>query len=303
MRVKQLRDRLRTGVPFSGAFSALVPETPAYVSRLLAAGEAGGRLGDVVSRLAASLGRAKALRDRLVSGLLYPTILLAAMVAVLWIVFSTVLPRLVPMFEDAGAALPESTAFLLAIDRLFSDHGWLILAAFCAAVAGLVYALSRPGGRRAVDRFLLTSRITLRLPANYEAARFCRTLQMLLEGGLSIEKALALARDSAANSWFAHNLDAVRRSVIEGKPLHAALQAQDTLPRLVVEFAAVGEETGRLDTMIGEVADVLDKAVETSLDRLAALVVPVTTLILGALVSGIMAGVVSGILAVNDLAR
>jgi general secretion pathway protein F len=207
------------------------------------------------------------------------------------------------MFEDAGAALPEATAILLAVDIFLTSYGWLLLL-FAAGLAALfIYSMREPRTRLVLDRFFLNSRLTLGLPSSYEAARFCRSLQTLLEGGLSLESALALARGGSSNSWFNRNLADAQAAVAEGQHLRTALAKSAVLPPLVVEFAAVGEETGRVGPMMGEVAAILDLDVETRLDRLSALVVPVATLILGALVSGIMAGVVSGILAVNDVAR
>jgi type II secretory pathway component PulF len=98
-------------------------------------------------------------------------------------------------------------------------------------------------------------------------------------------------------------MDRAQADVAGGQRLRDAFAKARVLPVIVTEFAAVGEETGHLAEMMGEVATMLDHDVETRLDRLTSLVVPLATLIMGALVAGIMAGVVSGILAVNDLAR
>lgn len=303
MRVGQILERVRAGAPLSQGFAAVVREAPAHISRLLAAGEMSGKLAEIIVRLAQSLDRAKALRDKLISGLTYPAVLVLAMAAVLWVVFATVLPRLVPMFQDAGSSLPEATAILLAVDLFLTSYGWLLLVLAAALVALFIYAMREPRSRLVIDRFFLSGRLTFDLPARYEAARFCRSLQTLLEGGLSLESALALARGGSSNSWFIRNLADAQAGVAEGEHLRTALEKSAVLPPLVVEFAAVGEETGRVGAMMGEVAAILDHDVETRLDRLSSLVVPVATLVLGALVSGIMAGVVSGILAVNDVAR
>lgn len=301
--VRQMLDRVRAGAPLSQAFATIARDAPQYLSRLLAAGEASGRLPDVVARLAQALTRAKLLRDRVISALTYPCVLVLAMAGVLWIVFGTVLPRLVPMFEDAGGALPTATAALLAIDLFLSSYGWLLAAVLSASIVAFGLALRDTRSRIAIDRFLLDSKLALGLPARYEAVRFCRNLQTLLEGGLSLEGALALTRAGTSNLWLSSRLAGVQAAVAEGETLRAALARAAVLPPLVVEFASVGEETGRLAAMMGEVAQVLDHDLETRLDRLSSLVMPVATLVLGGLVAGIMAGVVSGILAVNDLAR
>ena len=303
VRIGQVLERVRTGAPLSQAVASLVREAPPYISRLLAAGEASGKLAVITAKITQSLDRAKAMRDKLVSGLTYPAVLIVTMAAVLWIVFATVLPRLVPMFQDAGAALPEATAILVNIDLLLNSYGWLLLLLLVFCFALTAYALRAPSTRLIVDRWLLTSKLTLGVPARYEAARFCRNLQTLLEGGLSLESALMLASGGSSNRWLDRALREVQQDVADGQHLRAALAKSAVFPPLVVEFAAVGEETGRIGPMMGEVAQILDGEVETRLERLSALIVPGITLLLGALVAGIMASVVSGILAVNEIAR
>jgi len=303
LKLKQITARVRAGESLSRAFGAIVTEAPAYVARLMAAGEASGQLADVVARLAAGLVRARNLKNRLVAGLTYPAILAVAMAAVLWVVFTSVLPRLTPMFSEAGAALPLPTRALLGVSWFVDTFGWLLLALTAAAAGGFLYAWRRADTRLAIDRLILSSRLTLDLPARFEAARFCRNLETLLGGGLSLERALAAAREGAGNSWFRSKLAGAQAAVSEGERLRAAFAKTDVLPPLVLEFAGVGEETGRLAAMMGEAAGVLDDEVTTRLDRLTALVLPAGTLVMGGLVAAVMAGIVSGILAVNDLVR
>jgi general secretion pathway protein F len=303
IRLGQILDRVRGGEPLSQAFGALAYEAPPHVARLMAAGEASGRLADIVTQLASNWARAKALRDKVISSLTYPAVLVVAMAAVLWIVFTSVLPTLTPMFEEAGASLPFAAALLLAVEGFISSYGWLLLLAGFAAVAAIVLLLRREDSRLAIDRILLRSKLTLGLPRMYEAARFTRNLQTLLDGGLSLERALAVTRDGSSNSWFRVRLTQVQLRVSEGERLKNALTEAAIFPPLVIEFAAVGEESGRLGPMMGEVAAIMDHDVETQLERLTSLIAPLATLVLGGLVAAIMAGVVSGILAVNELAR
>lgn len=303
LRLHQILERVRGGEPLSQAFGTLVPEAPAHLGRLLAAGEASGHLPEVVARIAAALARSKALRDRLVSSLTYPCLLVVAMIAVLWFVFSSVLPRLTPLFAQAGASLPTPTAVLLAMGQFFHSYGiWL---AFLAAITllSLGYALRRADLRIHIDHTLLTRRLFFGLPLHYEAARFCRNLETLLAGGLPLDRALSAAREASGNLWFRARLAHTQNAVAEGERLKFAFGKSGVLPPLVLEFAAVGEETGRLAAMMGEVAAILDHEVELWLERLTALVLPAATLLMGALIAGIMAGIVSGILAVNDFAK
>lgn len=297
-----IADRLRAGGTLAEGFASAFPKAPPYIAPLVGAGEMSGHLSEVMARLAANLARAKKLRDRVVSGLTYPAVLVCTMVLVLWIMFTAVLPRLRPMFASAGDALPAPTAILIGAGDFVSAYGWYLLAAIVVAVVAFVQSLHRPAFRLALDRFLIRSRLTFGVPLGYESARFCRNLQTLLAGGLSIDRAMAVAANTVGNSWLRERLAAAQPAVIAGQRLKTALAEVDALPPVIAEFAAVGEETGKLAPMMEEAAAVLDHEAEKRLDRLVALALPLATLALGACVAAIMLGIVSGILAVNDLA-
>jgi general secretion pathway protein F len=279
--------------------STLFPEA---TRKLVAAGEASGRLTEVMERLATAQARAKELTDRVVSALIYPALLVVVMIAVLVMIFTVVLPRLEPLFAQSSAALPWATALLLAVSHFFKSFGlWLALGAG-AGLAYALYALQREDVRFRLDRFAANGRIMLDLPRRYQAAQFCRNLGMLIEGGLTLNRALEAAEGAMTNRYMRSFMPKLIDDVRQGRTLKAALEAAGVFPRLTVEFAAVGDETGRLGPMMTEAANVLDRDVQTELDRLSALLLPVVTIVLGAMVAAIMAGVVTGILAANDLA-
>jgi general secretion pathway protein F len=300
--IGQVRGQLQAGEPLSRGIRPLLPSGSAHIEHLLAAGEASGHLPAVLQNLTRNLERQKHLRDRLISSLTYPAFLVLTLFAVLWVVFTSVLPRLAPTFAEAKAALPWPTAVLLEISEFLQAYGIFVVVALMAAMLGTLWALRREPVRLAVDKFLLTSRLFLRVPSEYEAARFSRNLETLLGGGLPLDRALRAARAATANRWFKQQTQTVLELVEGGSSLKSALAASSVLPSIVIEFAAVGEETGKLAKMLGEGADILERDVETRLDRLTALVLPVATLTLGLVVAAVMAAVVSGLLAVNDLA-
>jgi general secretion pathway protein F len=301
-RVGQMLERVRAGEPLSRALRLIIPADAAHIEHLVAAGEASGHLSAVIARLAANLERAKTLRERVISALTYPVFLVVTMIGVLWIIFTNVLPRLVPLFSQAKVVLPFPTRVLLAISNFLQSYGWLLLGMAALAVCAAVYALRRPSVRLALDRFFFSSWMFLRVPSEYEAARYCRNLETLLGGGLSLDRALTAARSASGNRWFREQIGQVQEAVEAGVRLKTAFAAARTLPDIIVEFAAVGEETGQLAVMMREGAELLERDVEVRLDRLTALILPVATLAMGLLVAGVMAGVVSGLLAVNDLA-
>ena len=300
--LSRLTDALRGGQPLSAAMAAADEIFPEAVRKLIAAGEASGRLAEVMARLATSLTRTKGLRDRAVSAMIYPALLIVVMLAVLVMIFTVVLPRLEPLFDQAGKALPWPAALLLAVSHTLSGYGLVILALVVAVIGGAVWLLRQAEMRLALDRWQLRARALLELPLRYQTAQFCRNLGMLLDGGLPLNRALEAAQAAVSNRFMRQSLTGVLGGVRQGASLKAALARAGLFPALAVEFAAVGEETGRLASMLNEAADIFDAEVQTRLDRLSALLLPIVTIVLGLFVAAIMTGVVTGILAANDLA-
>jgi general secretion pathway protein F len=300
--LQALLDGLRGGDALSSAMRRADHLFPETTRKLVAAGEASGKLPDVMTRLATTAERTAQLRERVVSALIYPALLVIVMFAVLVVIFTVVLPRLEPLFAQSGAALPWPTAMLLAISGFFNAYGTFVAVVLVALLIGGLYAIRQPEMQLRLDRYATRTRFLLDIPQNYAAAQFCRNLGMLLDGGLPLNRALESAEGAIANRHMRRQAAKVSDAVRQGRPLKAALESAAVFPRLTVEFAAVGEETGRLGAMLNEAADILDGDVRTKLDRLSALLLPVVTIVLGAIVAAIMTGVVSGILSANDLA-
>lgn len=300
--LSQMLDGLRGGEPLSAAMQRAGHLFPETVRKLVASGEASGRLPDVMARLAETHARSRELSDKVVSALIYPALLVVVMLGVLVVIFTVVLPRLEPLFAQSRDALPWPTAVLLAISYFVNGYGWWLLVAIIVGAVVTGQALRRPETKLALDRFALSSRFTLDLPRRYQAAQFCRNLAMLIDGGMPLNRALESAEAAVSNRFMRGAMAKLLDDVRQGRSLHAALEGTQVFPRLAIEFAAVGEETGRIGAMLNEAADVLDRDVRTQIDRLSALLLPAVTIVLGAIVAVIMTGVVSGILAANDLA-
>jgi general secretion pathway protein F len=300
--LQALLDALRGGDALSSAMRRAEDMFPETTRKLVAAGEASGKLADVMTRLAQTAERTAQLRERVVSALIYPALLVVVMFAVLVVIFTVVLPRLEPLFAQSGAALPWPTAVLLAVAGFFNAYGTAVTVVLVALLVLGLYAVRQPEMQMRLDRFATRTRVLLEIPQNYAAAQFCRNLGMLLDGGLPLNRALESAEAAIANRHMRREAAKVSDAVRQGRPLRGALESAAVFPRLTVEFAAVGEETGRLGAMLNEAAEILDNDVRTKLDRLSALLLPVVTIVLGAIVAAIMTGVVSGILSANDLA-
>jgi len=300
--IQSLLDGLRGGEPLSAAMQRSGELFPEGLRKLVAAGEASGRLADVMTRLSVVHARSKELGDRMISAMIYPALLVVVMLSVVTMIFTVVLPQLKPIFEQSGAALPWPAAILLATAQLFEDYGLVMALGLGVGLAGVLYALRQPSVQLALDRRAISSKFLFHIPQHYQAAQYCRNLSMLVEGGMPLNRALETAQDAVTNRWIRHCLTAVIDRVRHGRSLRGALEEAAVFPRITLEFVAVGEETGRLGPMLNEAADILDRDVQVKLDRMSALLLPLVTIVLGLVVAGIMTGVVSGILAANDLA-
>lgn len=300
--LEAILESLRGGEPLSGALRRggdLFPET---MCRLVAAGEASGRLPEVIMRIADAELKSRQLSEKVVSAMIYPALLVVTMIAVLTLIFTSVLPQLEPLFEESGAALPWPAAALMAVSHLFQQFGYSLAAVLLLLLVASLYMLRQPATKRALDRHAITARYLLNIPLYYQSAQFCRNLAMLVEGGMPLNRALEAAQQTISNSHMRDKLGAVIGRVKHGRSLRSAMEEAAVFPRLAVEFVAVGEETGRIAPMLQEAAEIFERDVQTRLERLSSLLLPVVTIFLGLVVAGIMSGVVSGIFAANDLA-
>ena len=316
---------LMVGLAGEGAFRDVVSRTHAAVRRgadlsealeseggeqvfsrfylnIIKAGEASGALDLALARLTDFMERSKALRDTLVSAMLYPLILLAFSVVSLALILGVVIPRISQMFLDAGAQLPLATRIVVAGGEMVSSYWWVAV-----AVIVLIYALFKaraddPRWRYDWDRRLLAVPMIGDLIARYEAARFTRTLGTLMENDVPLLEGIAISREAVANRVIAAGLDQVASSVRGGQGLARPLIESGVFPKLAGHLMQVGEQTGNLQQMLLRLADIYDREVQTTVKRTVDLLGPILILVLGLVIAGIIMSVLSAILSVNELA-
>jgi general secretion pathway protein F len=295
-------ERLRTGQSLARALEVSEASFPPYYQGLVAAGEASGRLTENLSRLARSLERNMQLRERVTSALLYPALLLAMTGVTFAILVTVVIPRLKPLFEEAGATLPLPTRIVLGIGDLVNDNGWIVLGSL---VVGGIFAsefIRLPAIRLAIDHLLLRNPALLGLIQKSETANFARGFGTMLDAGLSMPAALTRVAPTLQNRAMAGAIGKATKAVREGIKLSTALQRAKVFPHMALELVQLGEETGALPHMLGRIADLYEREVGTTLERLVALLVPAITILMGLMVGGLVASVLAGIMSLNELA-
>ncbi len=299
--LQQIRDSVRGGKSLSQALDMHRDVFSRFYINIVRAGEAGGALGVVLSRLAETMERNKELRESVVSALIYPTILIFVAVASIMVLLVFVVPTFQQTFQQAGKALPLPTQIVIWVGTALRQYWWAILVALI--VIGWLFRrhLRRPEARYRWDRRLLRAPLLGDLLAKVEVARFARTLATLLGNGVTLLSGLSIVKETMTNSVLANALDGVVTRLREGKGFGRPLIETGIYPRLATQMILVGEESGRLEEMLVRVADVFDREVATSIKRFLAVLEPVLILSLAVMVLAIVLSILMGIVGMSEL--
>ncbi len=305
-RSRKIFETVRNQVRGGKSLSASLAEQPRNFSRLfvtiIRAGEASGKLAESLAHLADLLERESRLAANVQSALIYPILLVAAATSTVVFLLTSVLPQFTPIFQQAGASLPGPTRFLMAAGDLVRNDGGLILAAMlCLAAIGYML-LREPGPRAAFDRFVLVLPVAGTLIRRAEAGRLTRTLGTLLANGVSLITALGIARGVLSNVVAVKVVDQATAQVKAGARLANALVASYFFPPQTIHLLRLGEEAGKLGEMALRAASIHDEQVGQSVQRLVSLMVPVITIVMGAIVAGIVGSLLVAMMSLNDLA-
>lgn len=294
--------KVRSGTSLSDALAGEPRYFPPLYISLVRAGEASGRLGGSLSELATMRERTEQLRSKLNSALIYPVVLLLTAMGSVIVLLTVVVPRMEPMFASAGAALPVSTQVVLAAADLLREQGFLLLALLAGFLLLGERLLRRPGPRRAFDRWVLRLPLLGLLLRDRMTAQLCRGLATCLGGGLDLPQALAVSRDILANLHARTVMEDVITRVRTGRTVADSLASAGILAPLAVKMLRVGEESGRLQPVAAHLAQTFEDRVATRLQRLVAVIEPVTVIVLGLVVGGIVMSILTAVLSVNELA-
>lgn len=296
-----IRDEVRGGKSLSQALDARRDVFSRFYVNIVRAGEAGGALGTVLQRLAETMERNKELRESVRSALIYPTILVFVAVASVMILLVFVVPQFETTFAQAGKALPIPTQVVIAVGTFLRNWWWAAIPAVLLVIAWFRRRGRIPAVRRVRDERLLRAPLLGDLIAKVEIARFARTLSTLLANGVTLLAGLAIVKETVGNVVLANGLDGVIAKLREGKGFGRPMAETGLYPRLATQMILVGEESGRLEEMLGRIADVYDREVATAVKRFLAVLEPVLILGLAVMVGGIVFSILLGVMGMSEL--
>ena len=286
-----VRTELRKGVPLSDAMEAQAPAFPTLLVAMLRSAESTGSIDKACLRMANHYEKEHKLDQEVGNSLMYPAILGVLIVAVLLILMGYVVPQFEEMFAQMET-LPLPTVILLGISD-FLKANWLLVALGAAVLAvGVRSLFLLPAVRLQWDRFILHAPVVGRLNRKICTARFARTLSNLYSSGVPIVMALQSGQQTVGNRWIASQFDGVLTSVRAGHPLSESLKEVDGFERKLSSTVMVGEETGKLDSMLATTSETMDYEAEMATKKLMTLIEPVMIVVMAVIVAFVIIAVI-----------
>ncbi len=250
--------------------------------KLIEAGETGGVLDKVLSKLALSLEKEKDFKSKTKGAFVYPMIVVLVMIVVVSLMMIFVIPKLTSLYTEMGTSLPLITRILISISDFMVHFWWLLL----LIVAGLVVAFKRfaetSKGSEVVSRFVLWLPIWGKIRKTLILAEFTRTLGLLIGTGIPIITALKVVRDILGSPVYREGVDEAMNRVERGTPLHVPLSANPNFPPIIAQMVRVGEETGKMDEVLERLAGYFEEESENSVRNLTTALEPIILVVLGA---------------------
>lgn len=284
-----IRSDVETGTSLSAAFRRHPQYFDALYCNLVEAGEAGGILEELLTRLAMYQEKTLAIKQKVKSALTYPIAVLVVAFVVVTVIMIFVIPSFKDVFKSFGAELPAPTLAVIWMSDKFLQYWWLIF----LVVFGGGYMFFRTWKRSEKMQFFM-DRLLLRVPIFGELmrkaviARWTRTLSTMFSAGVPLVEALDSVGGTAGNIIYARATEQIQRDVAAGSALTASMTTTGVFPNLVLQMAAIGEESGALDDMLAKAAEFYEEEVDEMVKGLSSLLEPIIIVFLGTIIGGIV---------------
>ena len=264
-----------------GVFSSM------YVS-MISAGEVGGSLDVMLSRLAEYIEESEKLKSKVKKAMMYPSFVLITGVGVIVAIMVMVIPKFIDIFSSSKVELPLSTKILVGASYAIRNHFIIIGLLFFFIPFVFIMYLRSPAGRAMKDQLLMLTPVIGPLVLKNSLARFSKTLACLLAGGVSAADALNTSALTSNNFFVEKAIQNVKDKVIKGKPVAQSLRKEKVIPVLVSNMVAIGEETGNIDATLEKVAEFYEEQVKTTTSAISDLIQPFLIVFLGGLIGFIV---------------
>lgn len=302
--IKSLRDDVQRGSSLSAAMSKHPKVFTKLFVSMVRAGETGGQLDTVLSRVAENYEADYRLRQEVKSAMTYPVVVAGIAVILVSVMLMFIVPTFAKMFTDLGGELPLPTKILLSLSK--QSKILIPLFVVLSVVGFIVYKKVRA---RNADVRLKADKLKLKVPVfgklflKVALSRFSRTLGLLLRAGVPVLQALDIVSDTTGNEVITRATLDVKDSVRSGESMAAPLERHDVFPPMVVQMISVGEDTGALDAMLDKVADFYDQEVKSTTEQLTSMIEPVMIAVLGGIVGSMIVALYMPMFKIFDLIK
>lgn len=282
--ISVVEDILR-GVEGGETLAICLARHPAVFSKvyvaLVKAGESAGVLDKILQRLADTLEKQREFQGRVKNAMLYPIIIVTAMLIVMVLMMLFVIPKLTGLYKEFGAKLPGPTQFLMDVSGFMIKYFPILLLLGLGLVYGFRLYSKTAAGRKKIDGFILKIPIIGNLQQFIILAEICRTLGLLISAGVPIVDALNIVAGAAGNVIYEDEMKEIGRQVEKGFSLAKSLSANEIFPPLVFQLVSIGEETGKMDEVLGKVSHFYETESDEKLKALTTAIEPLIMIVLG----------------------
>ena len=249
--------------------------------KLIEAGETGGVLDKVLMKLADSLEKEREFQSKTKGAFVYPAIVVCVMVVVMTLMMIFVIPKLTSLYAEVGTQLPLITRIMIGISSFLQGFWWLVILVIVGSVFAFRTYAKTPQGADVVSRVVLNLPVWGKLRKTLILAEFTRTLGLLIGTGIPIITALKVVRDILSNSTYRDGIDTAMSRVERGSPLHMPLSQNPNFPPIISQMIRVGEETGKMDEVLGRLSLYFEQEGENMTRNLTTALEPIILVVLG----------------------
>jgi len=286
--LREIREDVEGGSTFAGALKKHPVTFDDLYTNLVVAGEEGGILDNILTRLANYIEKAEALKKKVKSALVYPSTIVGVAIMVVMILMIFVIPVFETMFKSAGQNLPLPTLIVMMISKIVKKYVLIIIPGMILFFYLFRKYYQTEGGRALVDRIMLKLPVFGPLFQKISVARFTRTLGTLVSSGVPILDGLTIVSKASGNRTIETAILNARASIREGETISEPLGRSGHFPPMVIQMISVGESTGALDTMLSKIADFYEDEVDVAVTNLTSLLEPLLMVFLGLVIGGVV---------------
>ena len=301
--VYQIKETISEGAALSVALDQHKRYFPKLYVNMVKAGESSGALEIVLFRLADYMDKQLALRRRVTSALMYPSLMIVVGFGVLFFLMTYIIPTITKIFLQLNRALPAPTVILINVSSFLRSYWWAMAALLALALLLLDQYQRTEGGRARWDRLKLALPIFGKLNRKMAVARFARTLGTLTQSGVNLMDSLEIVKSIVDNRVIALAVDDAQESVRKGEDLASSLKRSNVFPPVVIHMIALGERSGQLEDMLISVADTFDDEVDTTLAGIVSLLEPAMIVIMAVVVGFIVLAMLLPIFDMNRIVQ